>query len=696
MAFQAGHALLIGVGSYAHAPHMDASLMVEDAKEVAKTLQDPDRAGYPANQVTLLHGAAATRQGVLDALEGLAQRAGEGDTALLFYVGHGDFDDKGAYYLTTHDTRWERGKVVPGTAIREDELLQALNRIRAKRAFLIFNSCHAGAISPSALGHLGGEPDTVQGVPVPDGTTAALLSTGEGRVVITACRETQRSYFLRTEPLSFFAEALSNGLQGRGVESRRGFISVFDLYSQVYDEVKAEIEKRSRGSLTQEPELTLLKGVGPMAIALHRGKEGVGALGPDDAPQALPEGLREVEASESQARLQQILSGTIQHSLVAGRDARQAGRDLIEGDQWVVQGEQGVIAHVSGGTVNQHFDNRIEVSALQNSVVAIGRGASVNIRYYPIELQSPLRGNFDSLIEDRVRLFAGRVQALQQIGKFIEDEQGGYLVVTAPGGFGKTALMARLIHAQPEAFAYHFFYPSYESTLQESFFLRSVVEQMAAWHQHAPWYDKEWKVSDDADRLRPLFQQFLETKQEATQILILDGLDAIQWWDTERYLFKALPDNIHIILTLDDSDEPWQQQIRLPAQRVVHLPLAGLNAAEVRELLRQTGSLAVSAMSGDEGLVARILEAATLEAHPALGASPALVRRAVEALARGEPLPQPVLPSQTIQVEASAESVARASVGNPPTEAERETSAPTRRAGGPAHTAHQDGRGLLA
>ena len=358
MAFKQGHALLVGVGTYAYAPAMNAPLTVRDAREIQEVLRDPNRAGYPAEQVTLLHDSGASRQTVLDALDDLAQRTTENDTLFLFYAGHGDFDNQGAYYLTTHDTRWENRKVVAGTGIREDELLAKLGAIKAARTFLIFNACHSGALTPSELRQLGAD-DESHGAPVPDETTAAMLGTGQGRVVITACRESQRSYFLASHPLTFFTEALSGALQGKGLESRHGYISVFDLYSALYDGVRAEIARRSNGSLVQEPELTILKGLGAMAIALYRGEEGLRDLGPADLPETLPDHVREVKEAESRAQLQQILSGTFQHSVVAGRDARQAGGDLVEGDQWNVEDSQGVIGEVSGGTVSQQFGDTV-------------------------------------------------------------------------------------------------------------------------------------------------------------------------------------------------------------------------------------------------------------------------------------------------------------------------------------------------
>ena len=83
-----------------------------------------------------------------------------------------------------------------------------------------------------------------------------------------------------------------------------------------------------------------------------------------------------------------------------------------------------------------------------------------------------------------------------QIGQFIADPAGGYLVVTAPAGFGKTTLMANLVSRTPQAFAYHFFSPLYSSeSLNEDFFLRNVVEQMAQWHGHTEQLPERLDVS---------------------------------------------------------------------------------------------------------------------------------------------------------------------------------------------------------
>src|SRR4029078_13345543 len=139
MEFGAGPALVIGVGTYARTPRLDVPLTAQDAQQVATVLRDPRYCGYPAEQVTLLCGAEATRDRILQALDALADRAKADDTLFIFYSGHGHYGDDG-YYLTTHETEIRDHKIVAGTGLREKELLERLNKLSARRAVLIFNA----------------------------------------------------------------------------------------------------------------------------------------------------------------------------------------------------------------------------------------------------------------------------------------------------------------------------------------------------------------------------------------------------------------------------------------------------------------------------------------------------------------------------------------------------------------------------
>lgn len=334
MTFAQGHALLIGVGAYANAPRLNVPATVHDAQALAAVLRDPGFCGYPHEQVELITNAKATREGIRAALDRLAERAGADDTAVVFYAGHGMYGDDG-YALLANDTRLPGGKVAGGTGVAVAELIVQLRAIKTRRLLLIVNACHSGELSP-VLGD-GDEPD--RGETLPANAAAALLATGEGRVIITACRNGQVS-FVGPGPLTLFTRALVAGLQG-GVASNYGFISALDLYTHVYftlDEAVPRLpaELRGRYGEQQEPELTVLKGVGPFPIALYRG---TAARGEFDSAWAPPEGaaVREVSPAHSKAMLQQFAPRRIQQTISGNAQVGAAIAGDVHGDVNVTQ-----------------------------------------------------------------------------------------------------------------------------------------------------------------------------------------------------------------------------------------------------------------------------------------------------------------------------------------------------------------------
>jgi DNA-directed RNA polymerase subunit H (RpoH/RPB5) len=394
MSFDRGHALLIGIGSYAHAAHLNVPKTVADVQAVRATLARPEFCGYPDNQVTLLSNASATRTGVIAALDNLETRVGIDDTVLLFYAGHGAYSDEG-YELTTHNSRFQHGKLVAGSGLRAAELTEKLRGIKAKRLLLIVNACHAGEVSP-VLG-AGDEPFT--GVPLPNNTAAAVLGTGEGRIIITACRDGQVSY-IGSGQLTLFTQALIDGLQGKGVSSNRGYISVFDLYTHLYFALDEAVPRQISAALrqkyhaTQEPELTVLKGVGPFAVSRYRGATNLSTFEGSAAP---PEGtaVREVNPAYAQAMLrqhQQSISGNAQVGAAVAGD--------VHGDVSVTQqdnrGQHGGINFGSGnnmGTItmgdvaghdviktNVTHGDSIRIGDIRGSGIAIGAGGQREVQ----------------------------------------------------------------------------------------------------------------------------------------------------------------------------------------------------------------------------------------------------------------------------------------------------------------------------
>jgi len=355
MTFNQGHALLIGVGSHQNAPQLNVPVTVADAKAVAEVLTNPGLGGYLPDQVRLLHDAAASSQGILGALDQLAKRTKANDTVLIFYCGHGDYGADGEYYLVSHDARLTDGKVASGSGVSQTALLTRLKTIPAQRVLMIFNACHSGEISPTL------SVDQVTGAKVlPNAAADALLSTGSGRIIITACREEQFSY-IGTGQLTLFTQALVDGLRGKGVLARGGFISAFDLYTMIYETVSALV--RQLYHREQEPELTVLKGIGPFAVSLYKGALETN-LGLAEAPAAPTpvNAVRQVAPETSERLFQQIVN--------------QSGRVSIgqigewHGDVIDARGAQGTIIRPTG-PVEQVFGDKIDSGSS-----LLGRGSA--------------------------------------------------------------------------------------------------------------------------------------------------------------------------------------------------------------------------------------------------------------------------------------------------------------------------------
>jgi len=299
--FHKGHALVVGVGKYSNILGADVPIAVTDALTVADILKDPTTCGYPPEQVRVLTNEAATRAATLTALDELAKQTGEGDTVFLFYCGHGALGEDGNYYFVNHDTQINQGKVIPGTGVSEAEFIEKLRAIKTERILVTLNTCYSGQISPSLS--IEGEGNAFQVSTPPQTTSSAILATGKGRIIITAAREDQRSYIGKGQQ-SFFTQALTDALRGKGVTNHRGFISAFELYEYVYETVFEAVEKQIKEK--QEPELTVLKGVGPFAVALYKGSSSLGEFD-SFVPAPQTEAVQEVSLEKARKLMDQIL-----------------------------------------------------------------------------------------------------------------------------------------------------------------------------------------------------------------------------------------------------------------------------------------------------------------------------------------------------------------------------------------------------
>jgi len=409
MVFTQGHALLIGVGTHEDPGIAAVPVTVEDAKAMAAVLKDANLCGYPESQVKLIHDVETTKKGILFELDELAKRVGENDTVFLFYAGHGALGEDSKYYLVSHDAKVNGDRVVTGTGVSEDELLEKLHALKARRALMIFNACFSGNISPTSLDVNEGASSLATSNP-DETLLSTLLGTGTGRIIITACREDQKSYIGNSD-LTFFTQALVDGLRGKGVVQRRGFISAYDLYQAIHEKVSTTVKAVKKKE--QEPELTVNKGVGSLAVALFKGAQTLGDFDENEEAPSM-DTVHEIEPEKSKRlfnRKIQIFQQEVQQRGGVNFGLRNefrgpvAGRDQYNTD---ARNSQGFIdrptgpvtqtfghqvntdggAYVAGG-VNTGGDfvgrdriihgDEIKTGDITGTGIAVGRKASANV-----------------------------------------------------------------------------------------------------------------------------------------------------------------------------------------------------------------------------------------------------------------------------------------------------------------------------
>ena len=142
-------ALLIGINRYQVLPTLNGSLNdIETMRHVLTT-----RWGFQPQHITMLTDQAATRAGILGALERLVQDTGPSDVVYVHYSGHGsqveDFsgdetDDHLDETLVPHDGRTP---TVPD--ITDDELEAIVSKLKARSILIVLDSCHSGTATRS-------------------------------------------------------------------------------------------------------------------------------------------------------------------------------------------------------------------------------------------------------------------------------------------------------------------------------------------------------------------------------------------------------------------------------------------------------------------------------------------------------------------------------------------------------------------
>jgi hypothetical protein len=153
------HALIIGVDQYSNfEERYQLSGCVNDAKLMKSVLID--HFNFKSSDITELHNAAASQQGILDAMDRLVEQVNQDDIVVFHFSGHGSQrtstspDEGSGMDSTITPANSGCADPFPNLDIIDDVIHEWLGRLSQKTRYitLTFDCCHSGTITRDALG----------------------------------------------------------------------------------------------------------------------------------------------------------------------------------------------------------------------------------------------------------------------------------------------------------------------------------------------------------------------------------------------------------------------------------------------------------------------------------------------------------------------------------------------------------------
>lgn len=213
------HAICVGIGNYDHLGPL--SCATRDAQDIATVL----KSGLITSDVKVLLNEDATKGAILKGLGWLADTSGPGNTAIVFFSGHGGrmstTRDAQAYFCPVEASLLD----TEHSCLASSDFSVALAAIKSERLLVLLDTCYSGDIG-----------DLRQRTPWSlDALTSrdvTALIDGRGRTILAASRPDEPAWELNGMRNGLFSTYLLQGLRGE-VARDDGTIWASDIFSYV-------------------------------------------------------------------------------------------------------------------------------------------------------------------------------------------------------------------------------------------------------------------------------------------------------------------------------------------------------------------------------------------------------------------------------------------------------------------------------
>jgi len=138
-------ALLVGIDDYQNAPKLETA--VKDVTGVRDVLVT--RYGFSLEKITMLMNSSATRTNIEHELYNLSQLTKPDDSILIYYAGHGQYDEDGrlGWWVPV-----EGDPKNPGTFITNASIRDYIEGMKARHVYLVADSCFSGTLFGKSRG----------------------------------------------------------------------------------------------------------------------------------------------------------------------------------------------------------------------------------------------------------------------------------------------------------------------------------------------------------------------------------------------------------------------------------------------------------------------------------------------------------------------------------------------------------------
>jgi len=164
----------------------------------------------------------------------------------------------------------------------------------------------------------------------------------------------------------------------------------------------------------------------------------------------------------------------------------------------------------------------------------------------------PLPYECETIIQDRVKDFTGRLFVFEAIGSFLQKNRQGYFVLEADPGVGKSAIMAKLVLLLKRRCVVHFNSQS-QGTVKPKQFLENACTQLIRRYQ-LDYPKLPDNATTDGNFLSRLLGEVSAKLGGKELIIVVDALDEVDLTSQSSgsnvlYLPDALPDHVYFIVS---------------------------------------------------------------------------------------------------------------------------------------------------